>query len=60
MAKILGKTHSPYVPDVDTHSITLRIDKGLNVIISSGILLGHCLYYTFDRLICSFITMPII
>ena len=24
MAKILGKTHSPYVPDADTHSLTLR------------------------------------
>ena len=23
MAKILGKTHSPYVPDADTHSLTL-------------------------------------
>ena len=24
MAKILGETHSPYVPDVDTHSLTLK------------------------------------
>ena len=23
MAKILGKTHNPYVPDADTHSLTL-------------------------------------
>ena len=24
MAKILGKTHSPYVPDAVTHSLTLK------------------------------------
>ena len=27
MAKILGKTHSPYVPDADTHSLTLRASQ---------------------------------
>ena len=27
MAKILGKTHSPYVPDADTHSLTLKGTK---------------------------------
>ena len=30
MAKILGKTHSPYVPDADTHSLTLTGRKHIN------------------------------
>ena len=34
MAKILGKTDSPYVPDADTHSLTLRIDNGGLALIS--------------------------
>ena len=27
MAKILGKKHSPYVPDADTHSLTLKTES---------------------------------
>ena len=34
MAKILGKTHSPYVPDADTHTLNIRENMSTVKIIS--------------------------